>query len=52
MPLFMISFPAASGSFTSADLSQLKDGMARVTGKVRMKYFFYCLLSDETYFTH
>lgn len=28
-------FLGASGSFSSADLSQLKDGMVRVTGKVR-----------------
>lgn len=28
-------FLGASGSFSGADLSQLKDGMVRVTGKVR-----------------
>lgn len=26
----------AAGSFSSADLSQLKEGMARMTGKVRI----------------
>ena len=35
--LYHISPSGASGSFSSADLSQIKDGMARVTGKVRIK---------------
>ena len=30
-------FLGASGSFSGADLSQLKDGMVRVTGKVRFQ---------------
>ena len=33
-------FLGASGSFSSADLSQLKDGMVRVTGKVRFETKF------------
>ena len=34
--LTLIFYSDAAGSFSSADLSQLKEGMARMTGKVRI----------------
>ena len=36
---FVILFVGASGGFSTADLSQLKDGMARVTGKVSKSHY-------------
>lgn len=44
----LIFLKGASGSFSSADLSQLKDGVARVTGKVRIESLIFYHSKDLT----